>query len=250
MFNKSVVSFVDLDDTLFQSYRKCEGKEIVRMCAEGSTKERSSYMSVQQFKLCDMLRTFSLVIPTTARDIPSFNNVNINWDGPAILNHGGTVLLPDGTEDLEWKAKIEAQMVSVPESLDKFKAFILDLAEKEGLDIRVRLVRDSPLYLVVKHNKSDVEQLRVIKRIFEEAFLNDVINEFYIHFNDNNLAILPNCLNKVHAVRHVLKAFFDDEKITTLGVGDSLTDFDYMSECDFVISPSKSQLITAFKDNL
>ena len=67
--------------------------------------------------------------------------------------------------------------------------------------------------------------------------------EYFIHRNGNNLAILPNALNKSHAVAYVtekLRAEHGD--ILTFGIGDSKSDARFMAACDYAIVPRRTQL--------
>lgn len=248
MINSFVVCFVDLDDTLFQSYRKCDAIENKLLAAQGSTKERSSFMNDHQLNLLKMLNQNALVIPTTARDKESFSNVKINWAGPAILNHGGTILNDEGAEDLDWKAKIDQEMNGIPEMLASFESIIGQRATEENLDVRIKIVGVSPLYLVIKHNQSDITELSRLKEYIENTVLSLIPGEFYIHFNDNNLAVIPSCLNKSHAVKYMMDHYFPVFPVTTFGVGDSLSDIEYMSLCDFAITPKHSQIMQKLKE--
>ena len=242
MNSPSLVSFVDLDDTLFQTQRKCEGKTIVQMAAKGSTKQRSSYMCSKQRDFFEALKSQSLVIPTTARDKKSFHNVDIRWNGPCILNHGGTILYPSGDEDLEWKARITKQRNKIHYKLLVIESQIKAFATEKSLDVRVRLIGDDPLYVVAKDNNSDIKSLIEIQDFVNKTLIPESPSDFYIHFNDNNLAVIPQFLNKSHAVQYVLDNYFDTTP-TTLGVGDSISDLDFMKLCDFVITPSQSQIM-------
>ena len=66
---------------------------------------------------------------------------------------------------------------------------------------------------------------------------------FYLHQNDNNLAVIPSPISKSTAVVEVIKqcqAVYGRRPL--LGMGDSLSDFEFMQHCDFLAFPAKSQL--------
>jgi predicted mannosyl-3-phosphoglycerate phosphatase (HAD superfamily) len=67
--------------------------------------------------------------------------------------------------------------------------------------------------------------------------------EYFIHRNGNNLAILPNALDKSHAVAYVSEKLRQEHgEILTFGMGDSRSDARFMAACDYAIVPGRSQL--------
>ena len=67
--------------------------------------------------------------------------------------------------------------------------------------------------------------------------------DFYLHRNSNNLAVLPKTLNKARAVHHLRQQLQAEHgEIMTLGMGDSQSDARFMAACDYAIVPSGTQL--------
>ena len=83
-------------------------------------------------------------------------------------------------------------------------------------------------YLNIKHrDKSSYKA--PIKEVFENL-LNMEIEGFSINSNDNNIAIIPNFLNKEMAIEYIIEKF--------------------MQKSHYLIIPSNSQINTHLKTNI
>jgi len=73
----------------------------------------------------------------------------------------------------------------------------------------------------------------------------------YVHINGNNLAFLPNELNKKYAVQEIIRR--DKEangERPVIGFGDSISDLGFMSQCLFWGTPSNSQITRAIMEKV
>ena len=103
------------------------------------------------------------------------------------------------------------------------------------------------LYLVTKQQDPQSKELEILYRELAPHFPHP---DFYLHFNDNNLAIVPRCLEKKRAVKYMIDYLRQrwGEEILTIGFGDSRSDLGFMSCCDYALSPNNGQLMTLIRE--
>jgi hypothetical protein len=118
-------------------------------------------------------------------------------------------------------------------------------AARTGYGARARLIEDcaTPFYLVIKDPDKIAARLEPVEREVVQPWIDAGAREYFIHRNGNNLAILPNALNKAHAVAYVTELLRQEHgDILTFGIGDSRSDARFMAACDYAIVPSRTQL--------
>ena len=239
--------FTDLDDTLFQTLRKCPTpREELCVGSISRAGEPLSFLTKRQQTLFQLLDAQTCMIPTTARNEDAFRRVRPSFQHGAILNYGGTILTPDGTLDRQWHTVMQSRLRQsrslVLEALEQIRVIIA----QEKLTSVPRLIETAedhlPLYVVVKNPDGRVEDLEVIHKRLASVLEFESVGR--IHRNDNNLAFIPNSLNKSYAVRYVIDAWIkpSGEDYLTIGMGDSLEDLAFMNECDYSVVPSTSQI--------
>jgi len=236
-----IVLFLDLDDTIFQTIPKCPPGETVHPVAFGRDGAPLSFMTTRQRALLDIWLRSACVIPTTARSLDAFRRVDLPFDQLAILDFGGVVLLPDGKVDPIWDAQIRPRIYGIANELTACQRDIQRFIDQHHLGASARVIADfdMPLYVVVKHARADVAQLR---RIRDELLPTLHLASFVVHMNDNNLSIVPAFLGKEHAVQYVVDHHFGAAPILTIGMGDSLSDVAFLNRCDFRMTPRVCQL--------
>lgn len=116
-----------------------------------------------------------------------------------------------------------------------------------NLGLSISLVADfgEDWYILAKHKGHNAPALDFL----EAALTQHTPAGFVVQRNDNNLTLSPDFLDKAHAVEFVVDRYFDAEKDVFLGMGDSMSDFNFMSSCDFLMLPSNSQLHKAWPRN-
>jgi hypothetical protein len=237
------IALVDLDDTLFQTLRKCppdvprDALVPLGFARDGSA---SSYATPRQRNLIAWLSETSWLVPVTARSRDALERVRIPMDA-AVCAHGGMIIGRDGEPDAEWCAHV-AQAAAPHAALLEQLAKDARSAEP-SLSVRILSEEDGPrLYLLLKHPDWDEESLGAAV----EAIRQDVPADWTIHRNGNNAALLPPYLGKHRAVSWLLprlRALHPDAPV--IGIGDSLTDAPFMAICDFAMMPAASQLSAA-----
>jgi hypothetical protein len=234
------IALVDLDDTLFQTIRKCPPD----LCPEqltplGFAKDGSalSYATPRQMRFLEWLTETTHLVPVTARSLDALRRVRIPF-AAAICAHGGVVLGDDGHPDEGWAERIAEQAALHTTDLNRLASAIA-AADDPAIQVRVLTEGDIPLYVLVKHADQDADALfRVV-----DAAVPSLPPGWTDHRNGNNIALMPPYLGKAHAVAHILpalKARFPDAPV--VGIGDSLTDAPFMALCDFAMLPTRSQL--------
>lgn len=237
--------FADLDDTLFQTLPKCHADEFVAPLAFLADGSPISYARKSQLALLEMFQREMLVIPTTARNIEAFRRVHIEFRHGAILNYGGVILGPDGAPDESWHQHVRVRALSSRAGLEVWRDFVEMKAASLRFPLRIRIIADLgiPFYLVAKSQSGNEADIKEVARHCREQIAISGSQGFRIHHNGNNLAILPDWLDKRHAVRHVIAQFeAEREEIVTFGMGDSLSDMGFLYECHYSIVPSESQI--------
>jgi hydroxymethylpyrimidine pyrophosphatase-like HAD family hydrolase len=238
-----VYIFIDLDDTIFQTQRKCQGAMPLHAAAHGRDGSPLSFMTEKQRALLGFLGRDAHLVPTTARNYDAFSRVALSFNSMAILDFGGVILDEVGRVDPYWDNEIRTQISLAREPLRQIHCAIIDTAEQAGLRVRSRIINDfdMDLYVVTKLVDVTSDDLSLLNDLIVGHFDNE---SFYVHFNDNNLAVIPRCLNKRYAVQYLIdnKLRRTDSEVLTIGMGDSESDIDFMAACDYCLTPRSSQI--------
>ncbi len=238
--------FLDLDDTIFQTKRKCPPETQITPASFSIDGSPLSFFTPKQARLFSLLNRKTRLIPTTARDFQAFQRTHVQQYDYAIINHGGIILNADGSCHLTWFNKMQQQLAKFTDDLHRIEAMLKNEAKKRNIAFNIRLVSDMGLtfYCLVKHKERDNTLLRYLLTYVIEPYLNQQQLDFYCHLNDNNLAILPRLLNKAPAVQFLqreLDTLYSE--YLSFGIGDSLTDIAYMQLCDYFMTPKNSQIV-------
>jgi hypothetical protein len=239
--------FVDLDDTLFQTPKKCRSETDLQPVAYLKDGAPCSFSTPRQRAFFTFAQSGMTLIPATARNADAFRRVDLPFFSYTVLDYGGIVLLPGGAPDAGWLALMQTDMHVALPGLQQAMRVIDDFQIKLGRPARARLIEDfaTPFYIVIKDHEAVAERLAEIEREVLAPWIAapGVGNNFFIHRNGNNLAVLPKTLNKARAVAH-LRALLEAEHgpILTFGMGDSASDARFMAACDYAIVPNGTQL--------
>ncbi len=237
------IALVDLDDTLFQTLRKCPADvPAERLVPLGFARDGSplSYATPRQLNLLQWLSETAWLVPVTARSREALMRAHLPFSA-AICAHGGVIIGEDGEPDAAWQAHARAQSEALQQELEALRDRIAAQAEASLVALRVRVLSegDLGLYVLAKHEETDEAALHAIV----DSVADDVPAGWIVHRNGNNVALMPPWLGKQHAVAALLprlRARHPDAPV--IGIGDSLTDAPYMGLCDYAMIPKGSQL--------
>ena len=227
---------VDLDDTLFRSRRKTLD-DAAEPVAWGSDGAPVSFMTGRQRAFLEWLSRDAVLVPVTGRNAAALGRVRLSFADHAICSFGGVILRPDGSCEPRWHARIEEHTA---QALPLLEALLEGLRpELARLDIRARKVVDQglELYLSMKHNAADAGALATLVPVIERQ----LPQSWRVALNDNNLAVLPGHLGKEQAVAWFLQELAPPHSFV-LGAGDSHSDAPFLAVCDYVLTPTQSQL--------
>lgn len=238
------IALVDLDDSLFQTRRKCPpgfSEHELHVMAFDRAGNPLCFATPAQKAWIDWLQADTLLVPVTARSIDALSRVNLVFNH-AVAAHGGVLLRTGGEICPDWHGRVaEAARACLPE-LDRLADRFAAVALARAQDIRVRIIGelDIGFYVVAKHqNPAQEAELHRL----QEDLRGEVPAGWTIHLNGNNVALLPPFLGKEHAVAHLLAELREQNPgLPVLGLGDSLTDAPFLNQCDFIIMPAASQL--------
>lgn len=245
---KKPLCFVDLDDTLFQTARKMPSdtqRWEASFTAEGKP---SGFMSVAQYHFAHWLFQHADVVPVTARSVEVLDRVRLPFSGPAVCSHGAVILGADKSFDEDWHRYMTDQLAPFQSRLPEISELTLSIGSELQMSLRGWVVteRDMHAYVVTKHNGMDDQVLTRINAVMEQKGL---LDGMYTHQNANNLAYLPQAVNKRVAVQELIRR---DQEMNgerpILGFGDSLTDLGFMDLCHWWGTPSSSQIAGLVKE--
>lgn len=238
--------FVDLDDTLFQTPGKCGIEKDLHPTAYLKDGSVCSFSTPHQRAFFELMHREMELIPATARNHDALDRVDLPFSSYSIIDYGGVILKPDRTLDNDWMEIMHTDMAKSLNGLKEAIEKIDTYSSSMGLKGRARLIEDhrTPFYIVVKDPDKQAERLEWIER---EALTPWIATrtgqDFYIHRNGNNLAVLPKTLNKARAVNYLCQKLQKEYgEIMTFGMGDSQSDARFMAVCDYALIPSGTQL--------
>lgn len=233
------IALVDLDDTLFQTKRKiphlAEGDLILASVAATG---QHSYMTKTQAAFVNWLVASTEAIPVTARSSEALSRVNIPFNSYAIVSNGAVILNRDGKPDGDWHDVVSTGLTPLKEYFDDLLAAGSAKAEALGVSIRCWPVMEGDLatYVVFKENDGNGSRLQEIAPIVEQ-------DGWVRHHNGNNLALIPPVISKKLATEFLISRLrASDPHRPVMGYGDSVSDFSFMSLCDWWGAPGKSQM--------
>jgi hydroxymethylpyrimidine pyrophosphatase-like HAD family hydrolase len=239
MADVRVLVLGDLDDTLFQTRRKCPGGCELFPVAYSRAGEPLSFATARQRRLFEWLTAGAAFVPVTGRNADAVGRVRLSFCGYAITSFGGAILTPDGSCDPGWREHAAARAGEHAFALEGLRGAALARAAGDGVRLRATAVRDQgmPLYLSLKHEAGDAAALAS----FVAGIAEELPGGWRVHLNGNNAACLPPWLAKEHAVRHFLEHVAPPDAVT-LGFGDSHSDAPFLALCDYALVPSTTQL--------
>lgn len=239
--NKKPLAFIDLDDTIFQTNRRIAPDETFRVGSLDSKGNPLSFLTKKQQHFVDWLFTHADVVPVTARPIEGLQRVKLKFDHGAICSFGGTILDAQGQLDTEWYDIQTERLETLKPLIQAMPDALKEYAQGLG-GVRSWTVEENglQLYSYVKQNNPEIGQMFLNQIV--EKIPQSIKDNFYMHLNGNNLAVIPKVLTKQNAVEYYLQKHDPESERFILGYGDSLSDFGFLSNCDWFGTPKNSQI--------
>lgn len=255
MSTYNAIALVDLDDTLFQTLRKCPADvpfDHLTLMAWGDDGRPISYATPRQMNFIRWLEETALVVAVTARSSAALVRTGLKFE-KAVTAHGAVILdahpkTADGIPEVRrdaWQSTMETTLTPFDGALLDLQRDVLGHAASSNLRVRTNIIKEDglPLYLVVKHQDADGNDAEL--HWATAPALDALHQDWTAHVNGNNVAFLPPGLGKANAVRELLAELrAHNPHLPVIGIGDSHTDADFMALCDFAMTPTASQLST------
>lgn len=242
--NRQIFLLADVDDNLIATGRKSDvpGAKPVAWDNKG---EVCGFLTPKQKVMLDWFQAGCEVVPTTARSTDAMRRFRLPFRRYAITAFGGTVLGANGQPLVKWRNFVEAPAAAAKPVLAGLLTLVTTEAKAAGIDVRANVLSDYgiDMFLSVKHNQRNLEELAVLHKVV----LGAVPGDYTVHLNGNFLAVYPPHIGKEKAARWFIDNIVPKDAVT-IGMGDSLTDAPFMAECDYIFMPNRTQNSRAFID--
>lgn len=241
--------FLDLDDTLFQTLRKCSEDDYPHLQLRATLPDGTpnSFATAKQQWLWQWLARDFKMVAVTARDFHAFGRVDLPFQEDVVLNHGAVILDKQRNIDALWMAKMQAALPFYHEKLLRIWQIVAAFCASDA-DYKLRLVDDFDMtwYGVIKHKSgTEAALLLILHHIKTHEYFVD--GSLYWHLNGNNLAILPKIINKQDAVAYLIARYKQQfPELITFAAGDSQSDAAFLALCDYALIPTNTQLFKTF----
>ncbi|MFT2721222.1 HAD family hydrolase [Deinococcus sp. A31D244] len=242
-----IVAFADLDDTLFQTLRKLPGTDPATLTpmTVNTLGQPHSHAAPAQTALLELLSAGHVtLIPVTGRDAQAMRRVTLPFRSWQVMDHGLTILTPDGQPDAAWAAQVTAHLHPLQDALHAGTEAIAAPAAQMGARLTRHAAHGLPFMTVLKHPDADPQVLADLQDRWDAAHGPD--SPLRVIANANNVSLLPRHLGKAAAVRYLLGEHLRGAALT-LGLGDSVSDLGFMDECDFAVTPRRGQLMRTLR---
>lgn len=253
-------ALMDLDDTLFQTQRKIDAWDLVAndseslVCATVNKKDEPlSFMTTRQANFFNWLLVSTELIVVTARDTSEIKRVKLPFSSWQVLTHGAIVLMPNGARLDAWQQHIYNELEPLQDKLNQLSELFASHSKNDTSQLvftpHVDSFNDGDMdkeliiYLAIKHAQKDHQALIELANKLP-SLVRDFDQDFYVHVNANNLAILPHAIHKRHAVQFLLEHHLDSTR-PSFGFGDSLADLPFLQLLDWYGMPNHGQLHSA-----
>ncbi|MEN8626305.1 HAD hydrolase family protein [Psychrobacter proteolyticus] len=250
-------ALMDLDDTLFQTQRKIDAWDLpttereTLVCATVNKQDEPlSFMSQRQAIFFNWLLASTELIVVTARDRSEIKRVKLPFDSWQVLTHGAIILTSDGALLSSWQQHMYSKLAPLQDKLNQLSELFTSHSQSEQSHLVFTPHIDSfnngstdeelTIYLAIKHAQKDHQALVDLAEKLP-TLIRDFDQDFYVHVNANNLAILPHAVHKRHAVQFLLEHHLDHQR-PSFGFGDSLADLPFLQLLDWYGMPNHGQL--------
>ena len=237
-----IIVFTDLDDTLIQTRRKLPDNASFSL---GATDKEGLPLSFMTKSQATMLQVFSqsgaIIIPVTGRNTSALDRVAYAFKHYRVVSHGALVLQKNGEICPLWLDKVADQFEAWKALMFSCNKEILSLIKDYQLNARSRVITDHDIDVYVSV-KGEPDALSFIRD------RNTHGKHFTHHENGHNYALLPPYASKKKAVEHINQILDLGVDHLIIGLGDSLSDLEFMTSCQFAMFRQHSQIKCSLSD--
>lgn len=243
--NSKPIVLADLDDTLFQSWRKLPAgikASDCRMAYIDDKGQSSGMMTPVQQQMLQWLSSTTELIPVTARSAEQLGRVNIDFPSWKIMTQGAVILDANNQPCLSWEKEVRQSVAPLQPKLIQLCQSIADAAVRSGFAIKCRVIKaygDVGIYVNVKSVCKEEHSLQSFSELCQP--FKPLWQELggWCHENGNNISFFASPISKEAAVEYLLTVLMPGASSrVTIGMGDSLTDLAFMSRCHFSANPN------------
>lgn len=220
-YRNKIFFFADLDDSMFQTIRKDKNGKYKATYPKNILK--TSFYTKAQFNLLNFILANNEIvfIPLTARTKEQFERTKIFKTKQASIYaiYYGSTLYIDGAEYKPYSKVVKYNVDNSFRQLNELKKKVLQKYPS------IEFVDVDGKYVVSDVNND-----------LSKKFITDLINKKYAdleaYVEEKYITILPKIYNKSSVVKYLTKKF---KPKMTLGIGNSISDIDFLNHCDFKI---------------
>ncbi len=235
---QAIYIFTDLDDSLFQTRRKCLSQTVLFDAATDRQGQILSFFTQQQKSLAKLLEQATL-IPVTGRNSDALNRVCLPFSSYRVTSHGAMILQANGQPDPAWLEQLWSQQAYWLKLMETACTWVHRYIDDKGLDARCHILEDQglPMYVSIKGSEQTIEVMaQGMSQIWNAEGAT-------IHRNGHNMALLPSYASKEQAVSFLMQRLTESDALPLfMGIGDSTTDLPFLGLCDYALIPRRSQI--------
>jgi hydroxymethylpyrimidine pyrophosphatase-like HAD family hydrolase len=240
------IVFTDLDDTICQNLRQVEFGDRDGMVSISKSMLHNTCMTVKQQNMLRWLVQTTELVPVTARGVVDFSDINIDFGASRhrIVANGAVILDRDGSHDEEWARVMAEEMAPYQEQFAQIVETIGKFCATRGHEVESRITSEHGMSIsALFHTKDGSNAVATALAVICDGVEN---RGWQTHLNGNTLAFTPPPVSKRRAVEHLLGRIEGARHRPVIGMGDSLSDLGFMTQCDFLSIPRGSQISSAF----
>lgn len=236
-----VVAFVDLDDSLFQTARKCPDGADLTVRALDKAGTALSFATPAQEALFAWLDRTTTVVPVTGRTDGALGRVLLPFRSYRITHHGAIVRGSDGQPSGDWHDAVRPRIAQAQEGLAEAAAIVRSRAGRWGARLTTHEAEGLVTYVSIKLN--DEGQAFPAGDLFDAlASLTGDGGPCQPIVHGKQAAVLVRGVGKREAVELVQAALRAEGDCAFVGLGDSLSDGPFLGSCDFGVFPARSEI--------
>ncbi|MBV71161.1 MAG: hypothetical protein CMH52_07395 [Myxococcales bacterium] len=233
--------FVDLDDSLFWSKRRLDGRETIGVTTKMDGTPYG-YMTAASETFLSLILGAQRVIPITARVSTSLARVKLPFSDYRICCHGAVILTDAGQVDDDWLDDRSSRLRDLTAHATDIADLCRALPAAKGLRVVVRADHGLEFYCTVRDPGRNVSKLAA----FVDEVRTRIPDDWVLNATDSDAVLRPNFLTKGSAINWLYSRRLKRPDCI-VGLGDRDDDKDFLGLCDYVVLPKSSMLWAALE---